>query len=127
MVTLQEIKELKATLEELMLYERRLHFSVNDFHALQQLANMEYYKSSNQDYDVSNQMGMLHGSIDKCSPEVAEHLRPFVNKHTYVEEHTYVGTTKLSFYDNAIVTLSLLGIILLPIAVVYFAIKLIFF
>lgn len=81
MVTLEEVKELKATLEKLMLHERRLHFSINDFHALQQLNNMEYYKSSNEDYDGSIQMGILRGSIDKCSAEVAEHLKPFLDRH----------------------------------------------
>ncbi|WAC41071.1 hypothetical protein [Pedobacter sp. SL55] len=122
-ITLEEVRELKATLEKLMLYEGHPRLSSYDFRVMQQLNNMECYKSSNEDYDGSDQMGMLRGSIDKCSPEVVEHLKPFVDKHTYVDTVNY----KLSFYDNAKVTVGLLGIILLPIAVVYFAVKLIFF
>lgn len=121
MITLEEVRELKTTLEKLMLYEGHPRLSTHDFRVMMQLNHMELYISSNEGYDCNSQMGMLRGSIDKCSPEVVEHLKPFVDRHTYVH------TTKLGFYDNAKVTLGLLGIILVLITVVYFAVKLIFF
>lgn len=82
-ITLEEVRELIATLEKLMLYEGHPRLSSHDFNVMMQLYHMKDYKSSNEDYDVRGQLAMLDGSIKNCSSEVAEHLKSFLGKHTF--------------------------------------------
>lgn len=80
-ITLEEVQELIATLEKLMLYKGHPRLSRYDFHAMMQLYHMRDYKSSNEHYNARTHLGQLKSSIDKCSQEVIEHLKPFLDKH----------------------------------------------
>lgn len=77
-IALEDVQPLLVKLKA-MLHEEHHTSTRYDKEAMQHLYNIEHYKSSKVDYDAVHELQMLKGLVDKCSQEVAEHLRKFLN------------------------------------------------
>lgn len=77
-IILEEVKKLRKTLEKLLLYEGYPPLSRYDFEVMQHINNIEHYLLSSANYDASSQISMLKHLVEDCTPEVAEHLKPFL-------------------------------------------------
>lgn len=75
-VNLQEVQQLKAKFNTILLDESVLTYS--DKQAMQEVFNIEQYLLSNAKYDASYQIGILKQLVKDCSPRVAEHLKAFL-------------------------------------------------
>ena len=75
-VNLQEVQQLKAKFNAMLLDESVLTYS--DKQAMQEVFNIEHYLLSNANYDTGSQIGMLKQLVEDCSTRVAEQLRPFL-------------------------------------------------
>ncbi|WP_461791185.1 hypothetical protein [Pedobacter sp.] len=75
-VNLQEVQQLKAKFNAMLLDESVLTYS--DKQAMQEVFNIEHYLLSNAKYDASFQIGMLKELVKDCSTQIAEHLKPFL-------------------------------------------------
>ena len=75
-VNLQEVQQLKAKFNSMLLDESMLTYSNKQ--AMQEVFNIEHYLLSNANYDARSQIGMLKQLVEDCSTQIAEHLRPFL-------------------------------------------------
>lgn len=79
-INLEEVQNLLSKLTALISEESNL-LTRDDKMAMQRLYNIEYYLSSNADYDATYNLNSLKEAFNNCSAEVKEILMPFLSHY----------------------------------------------